>query len=146
MPFSGPKWPICHEQIFLVQPLSLLSSTYWLFLSCKILKSSYSRSRVMKMCHFLGPKWSTCPKHFFFWKIINIILIYLLAPSIGQNLKKNSSCGSRVIRMCNFWAQNGQFPQMRNFFRKPVNKPCFFHSCLSTYQKSKSYINLLMPY
>ena len=29
---------------------------------------------------FLGPKWSTCPKQFFFWNIINIILIYILAP------------------------------------------------------------------
>ena len=33
-----------------------------------------------------------------------------------------------------------------NFSRKSVNKPCFFHSCLSTRQKSKSDINLLMKY
>ena len=33
-----------------------------------------------------------------------------------------------------------------NFFRKPVNEPCFFHSCLSTCQKSKSDINLLVKY
>ena len=32
------------------------------------------------------------------------------------------------------------------FFRKPVNEPCFFHSCLSTCQKSKSDINLLVKY
>ena len=50
------------------------------------------------------------------------------------------------MRMCNFWAQNGPFPQMRIFFRKPVNEPCFFHSCLSTCQKSKSDINLLVKY
>ena len=50
------------------------------------------------------------------------------------------------MRMHNFWAQNGPFPQMRIFFRKPVNEPCFFHSCLSTCQKSKSDINLLMKY
>ena len=30
-------------------------------------------------------------------------------------LLKNSSSGSRVMRMCNFWAQNGPFPQMRIF-------------------------------
>ena len=40
----------------------------------------------------------------------------------------------------------GPFPQMRIFFRKPVNEPCFFHSCLSTCQKSKSGINLLVKY
>ena len=35
---------------------------------------------------------------------------------------------------------------MRIFFRKPVNEPCFFHSCLSTCQKLKSDINLLLKY
>ena len=51
------------------------------------------------------------------------------------------------MRMHHFWVQNGPFAQMRIFFKKtPVNKPCSFHSCLSTYQKSKSDINLLMKY
>ena len=31
-----------------------------------------------------------------------------------------------------------------NFFRKPVNKPCFFDSCLSTCQKSKSDISEIL--
>ena len=31
---------------------------------------------------FLGPEWFICPQQFCFWKIINIILIYLLAPFI----------------------------------------------------------------
>ena len=48
--------------------------------------------------------------------------------------------------MRNFWAQNGPFPQMIFFFGKPVNDPYFFHSCLSTCQKSKSDINLLVKY
>ena len=50
------------------------------------------------------------------------------------------------MRMRNFWAQNSPFPQMRIFFRKPVNEPCFFHSCLLKCQKSKSDINLLVKY
>ena len=33
-----------------------------------------------------------------------------------------------------------------NFFSKPDNKPCFFYSCLSVCQKSKSDINLLVKY
>ena len=38
---------------------------------------------------FLGSKWSICLKQiFFFWKIINIILICLLAPFIVQNFIK----------------------------------------------------------
>ena len=63
----------------------------------------------------LGPKWSICPKLFFFWKIITTILIYLLAPFIVQNLKKKTSSASRVMRMCNLWARNGPFPQIRIF-------------------------------
>ena len=50
------------------------------------------------------------------------------------------------MRMRNVWVQNGPFAQMRIFFKKPVNEPCFFHSCLSTCQKSKSDINLLVKY
>ena len=48
--------------------------------------------------------------------------------------------------MHKFCAQNDPFPQIIIFFRKPINEPCFFHSCLSTCQKSKSDINLLVKY
>ena len=48
--------------------------------------------------------------------------------------------------MHNFWVQNGPFPQMRIFLENLLIKPCFFHSCLSTCQKSKSDINLLVKY
>ena len=34
----------------------------------------------------------------------------------------------------------------KNFFRKHVNEPYFFHSCLSTCQKSKSDMNLFVKY
>ena len=34
----------------------------------------------------------------------------------------------------------------KNFFKKPVNEPCFFHSCLFTCEKSRSEINLLVKY
>ena len=98
----------------------------------------------------LGPKWSTCPKQFFCWKIINIILVYLLAPFTVQkkfpknsssitSISKNSSSITRVMRMCNFWTQNGHFPKLE-FFRKPVNELCFFHPGLSTCQIVRSQI------
>ena len=96
VPVLGSKWPICPEQNFLWYKPLILSSTYWPFSLCKILKNSSSRSRVM--------------------------------------------------RMHNFCTQNGPFPQMRIFFRKPVSEPCFFHSSLPTCQKSKSGINLLVKY
>ena len=109
------------------------------------LKNFLQQMQSYEMHHFLGPKWSICLKQFFFWKIINIIVIYLLAPFIVQNFKKIFHW-IRVMRVCNFWTQNDPFPQKRIFFRKPINEPCFFHSCLSTCQKSKSDINLLVKY
>ena len=96
--------------------------------------------------HHFWPKVVRLPhKSFFSENDITIILIYLLAPFIVQNFKKILPADP-VMRMCNFWAQNGPFPQMRIFFRKPANEPCFFYSCLSTCQESKSDINLLLKY
>ena len=92
----GPKMAHLSWTKFLWYKPLILSSTYWPFSLCKILKNSSSRSRVM--------------------------------------------------RMHNFCTQNGPFPQMRIFFRKPVSEPCFFHSSLPTCQKSKSGINLLVKY
>ena len=81
---------------------------------------------------FLGQKRSICPQQIFFGKLYHSYLPI-------------SSSGSRVMRMCNFWAKNDPFPQMRIFFRKPVNELCFFHSCLSTCQKSKSDNKQFLP-
>ena len=73
--FSGAKF-------FWYNPLLLLSSTYWSFALCKILKNSYSGSRVMTMHHFWAQNGPFAPNKLFFKKIINIILIYQLAPFI----------------------------------------------------------------
>ena len=70
-----------------------------------------------------------------------VSLVFQQLPSL-----KNYSSGFRVMTKCNFWAQSGPFPQMRKFFKKPVNEPCFFQSCLFTWQKSKSDIYLLVKY
>ena len=46
-----------------------------------------------------------------------------------------------------FETKMAHFPKWEFFFfRKPINEPCFFHSCLSTCQKSKSGINLVVKY
>ena len=98
----------------------------------------------MRLCNFWAQYSSFVPnKFFFFWKITNIILIYPLASFIVQNFKKFFQ-----------WIRNHEDVQFLGpkwspndkFFRKPVNEPCFFHSCLSKSQKSKSDINLLVEY
>ena len=75
----GPKMAhLSWTKFFWYKPLLLLLlSTYWPFLQCKILKNSYSGSKVMRMRHFWGHIY---PKENYFWKIIKIILIFLLAP------------------------------------------------------------------
>ena len=84
-------------KFFWYKPLLLLSSTYWPFSLRKILKNSYSRSRVM--------------------------------------------------RMHNFWAQNGPFPQMRIFSKNLLmSLVSLIHAYLHTCQKSRSGIYLLVKY
>ena len=97
------------------------------------------------MRHFQTQNGPFVLKKIFLVQTIIITFIYLLAPFIVQNFKEILPAKSRVMRMRNFWAQNGLFPQMR-IKKNPVNEPCFFHSCLSTWQKSKSDINLLLKY
>ena len=62
---------------------------------------------------FLGPKWSICP-NFFCGKLLKSFLSTYLPISLGKILK-NYSSWSRVTWKCDFWAQNGPFPQMRIF-------------------------------
>ena len=87
------------------------------------------------------------PQTFFFlWENYYYHSHLPISPFHCLKFKQNSSCTSRVMRMCSFWTQNGLFPQMIVFFRKPVHEPCFFYLCLSTCQTSKSDINLLVKY
>ena len=149
----------------------------------------------MTMCHFWAKKSPVCPEQDFFGTNHYYYFHLPIDPFHWAKFKKNSYSESRVMRMHNFWAQNGPFapkcffwkkplisfsftywplllckilkkfsqriqsyedvsvlgPKQpicpnENFFRKPVNKPCSFHSSLSTCQKSKSDIHLLMKY
>ena len=96
-------------------------------------KNSYSGSRVMTICHFRAKMIHLPQTKFFFWKTINIILIYLLAPFIVQNFQRI------VTRMCNFWVQNGPFPQMRiSSVNLIISLVSFIHAYL--YAKNQSQI------
>ena len=146
----GPKWSIYHEQVF------FYTNHYFYFhlsispFHCaKFNKNSYSRSRVMRMHHGskkFNPKWPICPKQIFFWK----------------KLLRSFSSAYRLLSLCKilkrflqriqsyedapFLGPKWPIRSNENFFRKPVNKNCSFHSCLSACQKSKSDINLLVKY
>ena len=92
-------------------------------------------------CTILGPKMVHLPQtNFFFWKRILIFFSSTYWPLSFCKIFKR------------FFQQIQSYDNVsflgpicpNNFFRKPINKPCFFHSCLSTCQKSNSDINLLM--
>ena len=102
---NGPSVP---NKIFLVQ-IIIITFIYLLALFImQNFKKLLQQIQSYEYAPFLGPQWPICPKQKSFSKIINIILIYLLAPFIVQNFK-NSSSGSRVMRMHDFWVQNGPF-------------------------------------
>ena len=84
--FRAQNGPFVISKFFWYKPL-LLSSTYWPFSLCKILKILTADPELWGWAIF-GPKMVHLPQTIFFWKIINITLIHLLAPFIVQNFKK----------------------------------------------------------
>ena len=87
MPFSGPKWPICHEQ-----NLFGTNHHYYFHLPidpfhCAKFKKILTADPELWRCAIFWPEMVRLPQNYF-WKIINIILVYLLVPFIGQNFKK----------------------------------------------------------
>ena len=96
-------------------------------------------------CTIFGPKMVHLPQTRFFWEKIAITFIYLLVPFIVENCKKILTADSDLWGCTIFGPKMVHLPELE-FFRKPVNKPCSFHSCISTCQKPKSDINLLMKY
>ena len=80
----------CHEQIF-------FGTNYYYYFHlpigpfhCAKFKKILAADPELWGCAIFGPKMVHLLQTNFFWKIINIILIYLLVPFIGQNLKKFS--------------------------------------------------------
>ena len=145
MPFFVPKWLICPKQIFLVQTIII---TFIYLLTLFIVQNSktiLTADSELWGCTIFGPKMVHLPYTNFFWKIINVILIYLLAPFIGTILKQFFQ-QIQSYEDAQFLGLKWPISPTDKFFRKPVNEPCFFHSCLSTCQKSKSDINLLVKY
>ena len=143
MLFSRPKWPICPEQSFFGT-----NHCYYFDLPigpchCAKFRNILTADAELWRCAIFGPKMVHLRPKIFFWKIVIIILIYLLAPFIVQNLKKILPADPELW---GFLGAKCPISPNDNFFRKSVHEPCFFCSCLSTCQKSKSDINLLVRY
>ena len=72
------------NKVFLVQTIIITFIYLLAFFIVQNLKKFLQWIQSYEDVPILGPKWSICLKKIF-WKIINTILIYLLAPFIGQN-------------------------------------------------------------
>ena len=89
---------------------------------------------------FLGLKWSICPKQFFgenYWYHFHLTI----SPFHCAEFEKNPFSGSRVMRICNFWAYNGPIAQMRilleNMLMDPVS---FIHAYLHAKNQTQTLI------
>ena len=133
----GPKWSICPEQKVLVKTIVIIFIFPLVLFSVQNLKKFLQQIQNYGNALFLDPKSSIYPKFFLenycYHSHLPISTFYC------AKFSKNSSsrsrvmrmCKSRVTRMCNFWAQNGPFPQMRivseNLFTSLVS---FIHAYL----------------
>ena len=97
------------------------------------------------MCHFRVQNGPFVLNKIFLEQTIIITFTYLLAFFVVQKLK-NFLQQIQSYEDVPFLGPKWPIFPNENFFRKPVNEPCFFHSCLSTCQKSKLDINLLVKY
>ena len=136
--FRAQNGPFVLNKLFLVQTIIIFIYLLPLF-TVQNLKRFLLQIQSSEDAPFFGPKWSICPKQFFFGKLFLLLSSTYQLLSLCKIFKK-FFLHIQSYEMRNFWAQ------MRIFFRKPVNEPCSFHSCLSTCQKSKSDINLLVKY
>ena len=96
------------------------------------------------MAHFWTQNGPFAPNNFF-WKL----LVSFLSNYYPLSLCKISKKPFQRIQSyedVQFWGIKWPICPNENFFRKPVNEPCSFHSCLSTCQKSKSDFNLLVKF
>ena len=134
--FRAQNGPFVLNKLFLVQTIIIIFIYLLPLFTVQNLKRFLLQIQSSEDAPFFGPKWSICPKQFFFGKLLLLLSSTYQLLSLCKIFKK-FFLYIQSYEMCNFWAQNGSFSQMRIFFRKPVNEPCSFHSCLSTCQKSK---------
>ena len=133
----GTKWPICPEQFFFgTNHYHHFHLPIGPFHCAKFTKNSYSQAEVVRIPHFWAHNGPFTPNNFFFfWKIINIIFIYWPLSLCKISLKSFHQIQS--YEDVQFLGIKWPICSNENFFRKTVNEPCSFHSCLSTCQKSK---------
>ena len=113
--FRAQNDPFVLNKFFLVQTI-IITFIYLLALFIvQNFKKFLQRFQNYEDASFLGPKWSNCPLKKKFLGNYWYHSYLTISPFHCAKFLKNSSNWSRVMRMHNFYAQNGPFPQMRIF-------------------------------
>ena len=132
--FRAQNGPFALNKIFLVQTIINTFIYLLTLLTVQNFKKNLQQTQSYEDAPFLGPKWSNCP-NFFFGKLLISFSSTYWSLSLYKIKKKILPLDPEL------WACAIFGPD-----RKTCNEPCFFHSCLSTCQKSSSDINLLVKY
>ena len=136
--FFGPKWPICSEQFFLVQTISITFIYLLVLFIVQNLKKIIQQIQSYEDAPFLGSKWSICSLKIFFWKIIDIILIYLLAPLIVQNFYKILPVDPELWGCAIFGPKMAHFPKWEFFSENlSISLVSFIHAYLHPKNQSQ---------
>ena len=144
--FGAQNSPFILNKIFLAQAIII---TFLYLLTLFIVqnqKKFLQRIQSYKDAPFLGSERSICSQIFFFWKKLLISFSSNYWPISLCKILKKFLLQIQSYEDAPFLGSKWPICPNENLFRKPVNKPCSFHSCLSTCKKSKSDINLLMKY
>ena len=106
---KSKKIKLPQMNLFLEKQLIKFSCIYWPLSFCKILKKFFRLIQSYEDVPFSGRKWPICHEQIFF----GTNHYYYFHPPIGSfhcaKFKKHSYTGSRVMRICHFWVQNGPF-------------------------------------
>ena len=86
---------------------------------CKILKEFVELIQSYQYVPFSVPKLPICPEQNFFGTNHYYYFHLLVGPFYCEKFTKNSYSGSKVMRMCHFWAQNAPFAP-KNFVWKII--------------------------
>ena len=108
---------------------------------CAKLKKKFTADPELWQCTIFGLKMVHLPQTNFFLEN-NLYHFHLPISPFHWAKFKNV----QIYEYVQFWGPEWPISPNENFFRKPVHEPCFFYSCLSTCQKSKLDINLLLKY
>ena len=134
--FSGPKWSICPKKFFFGT-----NHCYFFHLPigpfhCAKFKKNLTADLELWRCTIFGLKMVHLPQ--FFLENYYYHSHLPISPFHWAKFKKDSSSRSRVMKMCNFWAQNGPFPQMRIFQENQfMSLVSFIHAYLHAKNQSQ---------